>query len=99
MEQKEINTMKNKEDLIKDGYRLLGKYNEELLTYFKLSDMDGTPGVSYYLVDSKENVNGGKKFFTKREIDLAVNIHQKLASQQSKIFARTRKKQVKKPKK
>lgn len=78
--------MNNKEELIQDGYEPLGKYSEELFSYFKLSTINDTPGVSYYFVDKQGNVVGGKKFISKKDISLAVNMQEKIAAKQREIF-------------
>ena len=92
-------SLKSKEELMQEGYKLLGKYSEELFTYYKPSAINGIPGVSYFFVDSNGVVNGGEKFFTKKEIELAANIQRKLAMKQNKIFARVPKKAIKRRKK
>lgn len=78
--------MNNKEQLIQDGYELLGKYNEELFSYFKLNVTNNIPGVNYYFVDKQGSIVGEKKFISKKDISLAVNIHEKIAAKQRKIF-------------
>ena len=91
--------MKNKEELLQEGYELLGKYNEELLTYFKMDVVKDVPGVSYCFVDKQGNITGGKKFFSKRDLGLAVNIQEKIASKQRSLFESKGKKPGKRYKK
>lgn len=87
--------MKNKEELIQDGYVLLGKYDEELFSYYKLSAVNSLPGVSYYFVDQKGSIVGDEKFISKKDIGLAVNLQERIASKQRKMFKST----IKKPRK
>jgi len=78
--------MDSKEELIQEGYELLGKYNEELTTYFKLNVISDIPGVSYCFIDNQGKVVGGNNFISKKDLSLAVNIHEKIASKQRGIF-------------
>lgn len=84
--------MKNKEELVQAGYELLGKYSEELFSYFKLTVQNDIPGVAYYLVDQKGSIVGTEKFVSKKDLALMVNIQERLASNQRKLFAKTNKK-------
>lgn len=87
--------MNNKEELIYNGYELLGKYDEELFSYFKLSAINNVPGVSYYFVNQQGILVGDEKFISKKDIGLAVNLQGRIASKQKGMFRRTSNKTVK----
>jgi len=79
--------LNNKDELKQDGYKPLGKYDEELFVYYKLNEINNIPGVSYYFLDKLGNIVGEEKFISKKDIGLVVNLHGKISSTQKKIFA------------